>query len=131
MPQTQVMKLLAWLGLSKSYLFGSLGLIVPAFMYVLSFHLTQASSPMHDLDEERRMLVEEPVLDLEEERRTLVEERLELDQMKRQFMKDKAEGEEEVKHKKHHRNYQKLPKTQFERDFETKWKQRFGESYRH
>ena len=63
-----------------------------------------------------------------------MEERLELEQMKRQFMLEKAEEEGEVKEKKHHRKHQsseKHPKTQFERDFESKWKQRFGESYRH
>lgn len=76
---------------------------------------------------------------VEDARKALVKERLELELLRRQMERKKKEAEEaelsiplsidpfrdEETYKPKHQKF----KTQFEIDFENKWKEKFGESY--
>lgn len=95
-------------------------------------HEAQTSSRRNqELEDDRQMV--------EDARKAMVKERLELELLRRQMERKRREAEEaeesipvsidpfrdEDAYKPKHQKY----KTQFEIDFENKWREKFGESY--
>ena len=73
--------------------------------------------------------------DLDEERKKLARERIELELIKRKLERKMKEADntevsvDPYKDEEYYKPKKRKEKSQFEKDFETRWKEKFGESY--
>ena len=106
---------------------------------LLETYFRVRKSHSQDLRKHQKQELEDDRMMVEDARKALVKERLELELLRRQMERKKKEAkdaedsipvsidpfrDEEI-YKPKHQKY----KTQFELDFENKWKEKFGESY--